>query len=161
MPRHASTHAAGVVITERPLTEYLPLSVNGGMVVTQYDMNAVAELGLLKFDFLALRNLTIIEDTVKLIKASDPSFDISKIPFDDKNAYKLLSKGHTEGVFQLESAGIRQVLMQLQPSCIDDIIACIALYRPGPMDSIPTYIQRRHNSDLIKYKTPLLEPILK
>jgi DNA polymerase-3 subunit alpha len=95
MPRHASTHAAGVVITERPLTEYLPLSVNGGMTVTQYDMNAVAELGLLKFDFLALRNLTIIEDTVKLIKASNPDFDISKIPFDDKNAYKLLSKGHT------------------------------------------------------------------
>lgn len=161
MPRHASTHAAGVVITERPLTEYLPLSVNGGMTVTQYDMNAVAELGLLKFDFLALRNLTIIEDTVKLIKATNPDFDISKIPFDDKNAYKLLSKGHTEGVFQLESAGIRQVLMQLQPTCIDDIIACIALYRPGPMDSIPTYIQRRHNSNLIKYKTPLLEPILK
>ena len=161
MPRHASTHAAGVVITERPLTEYLPLSVNGGMTVTQYDMNAVAELGLLKFDFLALRNLTIIEDTVKLIKATNPDFDIAKIPFDDKNAYRLLSKGHTEGVFQLESAGIRQVLMQLQPTCIDDIIACIALYRPGPMDSIPTYIQRRHNSNLIKYKTPLLEPILK
>ncbi|MBQ9703684.1 MAG: DNA polymerase III subunit alpha, partial [Clostridia bacterium] len=160
MPRHASTHAAGVVITENPLTDYLPLSVNGGMTVTQYDMNAVAELGLLKFDFLALRNLTIIDDTVKLIKEADPLFDISRIPFDDKQAYKLLSKGHTEGVFQLESAGIRQVLTQLQPTCIDDIIACIALYRPGPMDSIPTYIQRRHNKNLIKYKTPLLEPIL-
>ncbi|MBQ9744903.1 MAG: DNA polymerase III subunit alpha [Clostridia bacterium] len=161
MPRHASTHAAGIVITELPLTEYLPLSVNGGMVVTQYDMNAVAELGLLKFDFLALRNLTIISDTVKLIKKEHPEFDINKIPLDDKDAYKLIAQGKTEGIFQLESAGIRQVLMQLQPTSIDDIIACLALYRPGPMDSIPDYIKRRHNKDLIKYKTPLLEPILR
>jgi len=161
MPRHASTHAAGVVITEAPLTDHLPLSVNGGMIVTQYDMNAVAELGLLKFDFLALRNLTIISDTVKLIQKNDPTFDINKIPLDDRDAYKLISQGKTEGIFQLESAGIRQVLMQLQPACIDDIIACLALYRPGPMDSIPTYIERKHNKNLIKYKTPLLEPILK
>ena len=161
MPRHASTHAAGVVITEEPLTNYLPLSVNGGMTVTQYDMNAVAELGLLKFDFLALRNLTIISDTVKLVQKNHPDFDINNIPLDCKEAYKLISQGKTEGIFQLESAGIRQVLMQLQPSNIDDIIACLALYRPGPMDSIPTYIERRHNKNLIKYKTPLLEPILK
>jgi len=160
MPRHASTHAAGVVITENPLTSYLPLSVNGGMTVTQYDMNAVAELGLLKFDFLALRNLTIISDTVKMLRKRKPDFDISKIPLDDKDTYKLISQGKTEGVFQLESAGIRQVLMQLQPSCIDDIIACLALYRPGPMDSIPAYIERRHNRNLVKYKAPQLEPIL-
>ena len=161
MPRHASTHAAGVVITEEPLTHYLPLSVNGGMTVTQYDMNAVAELGLLKFDFLALRNLTIISDTVKLVRKENPDFDINTIPIDCKDVYKLISQGKTEGIFQLESAGIRQVLMQLQPSNIDDIIACLALYRPGPMDSIPTYIERRHNKNLIKYKTPLLESILK
>ena len=161
MPRHASTHAAGIVITEQPLTDYLPLAVNGGMTVTQFDMNVVAELGLLKFDFLALRNLTIIDDTVKVIKQTDNSFDITRIPLDDAEAYKLISSGHTEGVFQLESGGIKQVLIQLQPNNIDDIIACIALYRPGPMDSIPTYIQRRHNKNLITYKTPELEPILK
>ncbi len=161
MPRHASTHAAGVVITELPLTDYLPLSINGGMTVTQYDMNAVADLGLLKFDFLALRNLTIISDTVNLIDKSNPSFDISKIPLDDEEAYKIISQGKTEGIFQLESHGIRQVLSQLQPTSIDDIIACLALYRPGPMDSIPKYIERRHNKNLITYKTPLLEPILK
>ncbi len=161
MPRHASTHAAGVVITDKPIVEYLPLSTNGGVVVTQYDMDTVAKLGLLKFDFLALRYLTIISDTEKLIKQTDSNFSIEKIPIDDDKTFKFISSGKTEGVFQLESAGMRQVLTKLQPETIDDIIACIALYRPGPMDSIPTYIERRHNKSKIKYKTPLLEPILR
>ena len=161
LPRHASTHAAGVVITENPLSCDIPLAVNGGMVVTQYPKDTIEELGFLKFDFLALRYLTIINDTIKLIKEKDSSFDIESLSFNDPAVYKLLSSGKTDGVFQLESAGIKQVLIQLQPSCFDDIIACIALYRPGPMDSIPTYIERRHNPSKIQYKSPLLEPILK
>ncbi len=161
MPRHASTHAAGVVITDKPLVDYLPLSTNGGAVVTQYDMDTVANLGLLKFDFLALRYLTIISDTEKLIKKSNPDFRVDKIPFDDKETYKFISSGKTDGVFQLESGGMKQTLMRLQPESIDDIIASIALYRPGPMDSIPTYIERRHDKSKIKYKTSLIEPILK
>lgn len=161
MPRHASTHAAGVVITDKPLVEYLPLSTNGGVVVTQYDMDTVAKLGLLKFDFLALRYLTIISDTEKLIRKNDPEFDIEKIPLNDIQTYKFISTGRTEGVFQLESAGMRQVLTKLQPESIDDVIACIALYRPGPMDSIPAYIERRHDKTKIMYKTPLVEPILR
>ncbi|MBE6662963.1 MAG: DNA polymerase III subunit alpha [Ruminococcaceae bacterium] len=161
MPRHASTHAAGVVITDKPLVDYLPLSTNGGAVVTQYDMDTVASLGLLKFDFLALRYLTIISDTEKLIKKKDPGFRIDKIPLDDEQTYKYISSGKTDGVFQLESGGMKQVLMKLQPESIDDIIACIALYRPGPMDSIPTYVERRHDKTKISYKTPLVEGILK
>ena len=161
MPRHASTHAAGVVITDKPIVEYLPLSINGGVVVTQYDMDTVAKLGLLKFDFLALRYLTIISDTEKLIRLREKDFRIEDIPMDDEKTYKFISSGKTEGVFQLESTGMRQVLVKLQPETIDDIIACIALYRPGPMDSIPTYIERRHDKSKIVYKTPLLEPILR
>ena len=161
MPRHASTHAAGVVITDKPIVEYLPLSTNGGVVVTQYDMDTVAKLGLLKFDFLALRYLTIISDTEKLIRLREKDFRIEDIPMDDEKTYKFISSGKTEGVFQLESAGMRQVLTKLQPETIDDIIACIALYRPGPMDSIPAYIERRHDKSKIVYKTPLLEPILR
>ena len=161
MPRHASTHAAGVVITDKPLVHYLPLSTNGGAVVTQYDMDTVAGLGLLKFDFLALRYLTIIDHTEKLIQKYDKSFRIDKIPLDDKQTYKYISSGRTEGIFQLESGGMKQTLMKLQPESIDDIIASIALYRPGPMDSIPTYIERKHDKSKISYKTPLVEPILK
>ena len=161
LPRHASTHAAGVVITEEPMFENIPLSVNGGMVVTQYAKDAIEQLGFLKFDFLGLRYLTIISDTEKLIRKKKPDFNIEKIDFYDKDVYKLLSSGKTDGVFQLESAGIKQVLMQLQPDRFDDIIACIALYRPGPMDSIPDYIERRHSQGKIQYKSPLLEPILR
>ncbi len=161
MPRHASTHAAGVVITDKPMVEYLPLSTNGGVTVTQFDMDTVAKLGLLKFDFLALRYLTIIDNTVKLIKKRESDFRLESIPIDDAKTYKFISSGRTEGVFQLESAGMRQVLTKLQPELFDDIIACIALYRPGPMDSIPTYIERRHDKSKISYKTSLLEPILK
>ena len=161
MPLHASKHAAGLVITDKPLVDYLPLATNSGATVTQFDMDTVAKLGLLKFDFIALRYLTIISDTEKIIREKDPSFDIEKIPIDDQQTYKFISSGHTEGVFQLESGGMRQTLMKLQPTSIDDIIACIALYRPGPMDSIPTYIERRHDKSKISYSTPLIEPILR
>lgn len=161
MPRHASTHAAGVVITDKPIVEYLPLATNGGVAVTQYDMDTVAKLGLLKFDFLALRYLTIIYDTEKIIRKRLPDFKVDFVPLDDKKTYKFISSGKTDGVFQLESAGMKQVLTKLQPESIEDIIATIALYRPGPMDSIPLYIERRHDNTKINYKIPIVEPILK
>jgi len=160
MPRHASTHAAGVVITERPLCEYVPLAVNNGVAVTQFDMNTVADLGLLKFDFLALRYLTIIEQAESQIREHDPQFDISAIALDDRRAYDLISAGRTDGVFQLESGGMRQTLVQMKPNRIEDIIAAIALYRPGPMDSIPKYIEHSRDRGKIRYVTPLLAPIL-
>ena len=160
MPRHASTHAAGVVITDRPVHEYVPLSINGSVPVTQFDMDTSAKLGLLKFDFLALRYLTIISDTEKQIRERIPDFDVEALPLDDRAAYELISSGNTDGVFQLESGGMRQMLTQLRPDCIEDIIAAISLYRPGPMDSIPKYIENRKNRDKITYKTPLLKPIL-
>ncbi len=160
MPRHASTHAAGVVITEKPVSSYVPLAVNNGIAVTQFDMNTVADLGLLKFDFLALRYLTIISRAEEQIKERIPSFDISKIPTNDKKTYGLISSGKTDGVFQLESGGMRQTLMQMKPERIDDIIAAIALYRPGPMDSIPKYIENSCDPSRIRYATPLLKPIL-
>ncbi len=159
-PRHASTHAAGVVMTKNPTHEYVPLSYSGTGVVTQFDMNTDAKLGLVKFDFLGLRYLTIIDDAVKNVKRSNPDFDIKKIPLDDNDTYKLLSEGRTEGIFQLESAGMKQVLSKLSPSTIEDVIACIALYRPGPMDSIDTFIQRKHGKAKIEYSTPLLKDIL-
>ena len=161
MPRHASTHAAGIVITENPVSEYVPLSLNGDSVVVQYDMNIVSKLGLVKFDFLGLRYLTIISDAEKQIKEKKPSFDIENIPNDDKAAYRLISGGKTEGLFQLESDGIRQMLMEMAPENIYDLTAAIALYRPGPMASIPTYIARRHGKELVKYEVPQLEGILK
>ncbi len=160
MPRHSSTHAAGVVITDRPVCQYVPLAQNGGVPVTQFDMDTVAKLGLLKFDFLALRYLTIISDTEKQIREREPDFSIDSVPLDDKKAYDLISSGNTDGIFQLESGGMRQMLTQLKPDCIEDIIAAISLYRPGPMDSIPKYIENRKNKDKITYKTPLLAPIL-
>ncbi len=161
MPRNLSIHAAGVVITERPLSEYLPLAASNGVLLTQYDMDTIAELGLLKFDFLGLRYLTIINDAVQQIRESEPSFDIEKIPLDDPATYRLISKGATTGIFQLESGGMRQMLMNLAPSSFEDIVAAIALYRPGPMDSIPTFIENRKNPERVAYRTPLMEPILK
>ena len=160
MPRHASTHAAGVVITERPLTDHVPLAKNNGICVTQFDMNTVAELGLLKFDFLALRYLTIIDSCEKQIKEKDPSFSLANVDFNDKATYQLISKGSTDGVFQLESGGMKQMLQQLRPESIEDIIAAIALYRPGPMSSIPKYIEARHSGGTAEYASPLLKPIL-
>ncbi len=160
MPRHASTHAAGVVITELPLTEHLPLSVNNGVTVTQFDMDTITELGLLKFDFLALRYLTIIDAAEKQIREKNPSFSVSKLPLDDKATFDLISRGATDGVFQLESAGMKSMLTQLRPESLDDIISAIALYRPGPMDSIPKYIASRHGEIVADYKIPALKPIL-
>ena len=160
MPRHASTHAAGVVITEKPVTDYVPVALNNGVTVTQYDMTTVADLGLLKFDFLALRYLTVIDNAEKQIKQRLPDFSIAHIPLDDKKTYALISKGNTDGVFQLESPGMKQTLMQLRPEHIDDIIAAIALFRPGPMSSIPKYIEARHGGKREEYVTPLLAPIL-
>ena len=160
MPRHASTHAAGVVMTEKPTYEYVPLSYSGTGLVTQFDMNTDAQLGLVKFDFLGLRYLTVIEDAVKEIKKHTPDFDISKIDFDDKETFKLLCEARTDGVFQLESGGMKQVLTKLLPSCLEDIIACVALYRPGPMDSIDSFISRKHGTEQVNYKIPELREIL-
>ena len=160
MPRHASTHAAGVVMTEKPTYEYVPLSYSGTGVVTQFDMNTDARLGLVKFDFLGLRYLTVIDDAVKEIRKHTPSFDISNIPFDDKATFRLLCDAKTDGVFQLESGGMKQVLTKLAPSCLEDIIACVALYRPGPMDSIDSFIARKHGTESVVYKIPELGDIL-
>ena len=161
MPRNISVHAAGVVITDKPISEYVPLSVSNGTVVTQFDMDTIADLGLLKFDFLALRYLTIINDAETQIKEFVPDFDIEKIPFDDKKTFELISRGDTAGVFQLESTGMKQVLQNLRPECIDDIISVISLYRPGPMDSIPRFIECRHDPSKVVYDLPELEPILR
>ncbi len=161
MPRNISVHAAGIVITDEPVCDYVPLATSNSATVTQFDMDTIAALGLLKFDFLALRYLTIISDAEKQIKEQNPNFDIEKIPLDDKDAYELISKGNTLGVFQLESDGMRQMLQNLRPECIDDIIAAIALYRPGPMDSIPRFIECKHDPSKIKYDIPELEPILR
>ena len=161
MPRNISVHAAGVVITDKPISEYVPLSISNGTLVTQFDMDTIADLGLLKFDFLALRYLTIINDAETQIKEFEPDFDIEKIPFDDKKTFELISRGDTAGVFQLESAGMKQVLQNLCPECIDDIISVISLYRPGPMDSIPRFIECRHDPSKVVYDLPELEPILR
>ena len=160
MPRHATMHAAGVVITDKPVNDYVPLSSNDGNIVTQYTMTTLEELGLLKMDFLGLRNLTVIDDTVKMIREVNPDFTLDEIKDDDKAVYKMMSAGNSEGVFQFESQGMRNVLTQLKPDHFEDLIAVISLYRPGPMDSIPTYIDCRHNSSHIKYKHPMLESIL-
>lgn len=159
MPRHASTHAAGVVITEKPVDNYVPLAKNDESVVAQYTMTLLEELGLLKMDFLGLRTLTVISDTEKMIQLNDPEFSIEDIR-EDKEVFSMLSKGESDGVFQFESAGMKSVLAQLKPERIEDLIAVIALYRPGPMDSIRTYIENRHNPGKIEYLHPLLSNIL-
>lgn len=161
MPRHASTHAAGVVISDRPVSDYVPLAVNDESVVTQYTMTALDELGLLKMDFLGLRNLTVIADTERYVKEFEPEFSVDGIPNNDKETLAMMSKGLTDGVFQFESDGMKNVLRRFGPENIEDLIAIISLYRPGPMDSIPRYIHNRHNPKDVTYDTPLLEPILK
>ncbi|NLW78919.1 MAG: DNA polymerase III subunit alpha [Ruminococcaceae bacterium] len=160
MPRHASTHAAGVVITPHATHEYVPLSTNEGAIVTQFPMGIIEELGLLKMDFLGLRNLTVISDTEKMLQLEDPAFSIDAVPYDDPAVYELLGAGDTTGVFQLESGGMRQTVVNLKPTTFEDIIALIALYRPGPMDSIPAYIRNRHDPAHIRYKTPQLASIV-
>ena len=160
MPRNASTHAAGVVITDKPVSDYVPLAKNGDAVVTQYTMTTLEELGLLKMDFLGLRNLSVIHDAEESIRAREPDFNIQKIPIDDPRVYEMLSAGSTDGVFQFESAGMRSVIMQLRPENIEDLIAVISLYRPGPMESIPRYIENRHHPERVTYRHPLLKGIL-
>lgn len=160
MPRHASTHAAGVVIADRAVNEYVPLAKNDESVVTQFTMTTIEQLGLLKMDFLGLRNLTVISDTEEQIRKEYPDFSIDDIPMNDSDTMKMMANGHTEGVFQFESDGMKSVLKSMRPETIEDLIAIISLYRPGPMDSIPKYIKNRHNPEGITYVTPLLEPIL-
>lgn len=160
MPRHASTHAAGVVIADMPVREYVPVQLNGDSVVTQYTMTTLESLGLLKIDFLGLRNLTVIRDAERSIRQRQPDFDIKKIPLDDPDVFAMMSAGDAAGVFQFESAGMRQVLTRLVPESLEDLIAVISLYRPGPMDSIPRYIECRHNPQKVTYKHPLLKDIL-
>lgn len=160
MPRHASTHAAGVVITREAADEYVPLATNDGNPVTQFTMTTIEELGLLKMDFLGLRTLTVIDDAEKMIRKREPGFSMDAVPYDDKRVYAMLNAGETEGVFQMESGGMTQAVMGLQSKSLEDIIAIISLYRPGPMESIPTYIANRHNPGNVKYKTPQLEHIL-
>ncbi len=161
MPRNTSTHAAGVVITADPVCSYVPLSRNDDTIVTQYTMTTIEELGLLKMDFLGLRNLTVIEDAQQQIRRIVPDFDIDKVPDDDPETFAMLSEGKTQGVFQLESAGITGVCVNMKPTSIEDMTAIVALYRPGPMDSIPTFIANKQDPKKITYKTPHLEPILK
>ena len=145
MPRHTSVHAAGVVIASSSVSDFVPLSRNDDSIVTQYEMTVLESLGMLKMDFLGLRNLTVIRDCEESIRDKQPDFDIKSIPIDDKEVFEMLAKGRTSGVFQFESAGMRQVLTKLVPESIEDLIAVISLYRPGPMESIPKYIRNKHN----------------
>ena len=161
MPRNTSTHAAGVVITADPVYTYVPLSTNDDTVVTQYTMTTIEELGLLKMDFLGLRNLTVIRDAEQQIQGWKPNFSIDKIPDNDSETFAMLAEGKTQGVFQLESAGMTGVCVSMRASSIEDITAIVALYRPGPMESIPTFIANKLDARKVTYKTPLLEPILK
>ena len=160
MPRHASTHAAGVVITRDAANEYVPLATNDGNIVTQFTMTTIEELGLLKMDFLGLRTLTVISDAEKMIRSVHPDFSVQEIPDDDEAVFRMLNAGETEGVFQMESAGMTQAIVGLKGKSLEDIIAIISLYRPGPMESIPTYIANRHDPSAIRYKTPQLAHIL-
>ena len=161
MPRNTSTHAAGVVITAEPVCSYVPLSRNDDTIVTQYTMTTIEELGLLKMDFLGLRNLTVIRDAEMQIQKINPGFSMNTAPDDDEATFQMLREGKTQGVFQLESAGMTGVCVNMKAGSIEDITAIVALYRPGPMDSIPTFIENKLNRKKVTYKTPLLEPILK
>ncbi|NCB64029.1 MAG: DNA polymerase III subunit alpha, partial [Clostridia bacterium] len=160
MPRHASTHAAGVVITRLPVSDYVPLAKNDESVVTQYTMTTIEELGLLKMDFLGLRNLTVLNDAVEIVHEKEPDFTLESIPEDDPDVYRMLSDGKTSGVFQMESTGMTGVCVGLKPHNLEDITAIIALYRPGPMESIPRFIACKHDAKLVRYQHPSLEPIL-
>lgn len=161
LPRHPGTHAAGVVIAKEAISHYVPLQLNKDVVTTQYHMDNLSELGLLKMDFLGLRNLTVIREAIDNVKNSRGIvLDMEKLTFDDKPVFDMLSAGDTTGVFQLESAGMRQFIKELKPQSLEDIIAGISLYRPGPMEQIPRYIRNKNHPDQITYKHPMLEPIL-
>ena len=161
--RHISVHAAGVVISPLPLPEYVPIQHDpkGGKIITEYDMYSIEEAGLLKFDFLGIRNLAILADAVHLVKKFyDVDIDIERIPLNDKKTFSLLAKGQTEGLFQLNGAGMTRYLKELKPTTIHDINAMVALYRPGPMEIIPEYIKRKHNPALVKYLDPRMKKFL-
>lgn len=161
LPRHASTHAAGVVISKEPLVNYVPLQKNEDSIVTQFPMTTLEELGLLKMDFLGLRTLTVIRDTIEMVKKNKGVIiDFDSMEYDDPKVYELISKGETEGVFQLESSGMKQFMTELKPKNLEDIIAGISLYRPGPMDQIPRYLANKNHPESIVYDHPLLKPIL-
>ena len=161
MPRNASTHAAGVLITSSPVSDYVPLQTNDDVVTTQFPMGTLEALGLLKMDFLGLRTLNVINDSIKMaVAAGAEPFTAADIPLDDPGVYKMISDGDTDGLFQLESAGMRQFLTNMKPECFEDIIAAISLYRPGPMESIPRYIEGKHNPASVRYDAPQLKPIL-
>lgn len=162
LPRHTSTHAAGIIINDQPLYQFVPLTLGDTGLLTQWTMTEAERIGLLKIDFLGLRNLSIIHQIVTQVKRDlDVEIDVEAIPFDDENVFKLLSQGDTTGIFQLESDGVRSVLKRLQPEHFEDIVAVTSLYRPGPMEEIPTYITRRHNPSKVEYLHNDLEPILK
>ena len=160
MPRHASTHAAGVLITGKPVMEYVPLQRNDEVITTQYPMGTIERLGLLKMDFLGLRTLTVIRDTLDMLREQGIDMKPEDIPRDDPAVYEMISTGDTDGVFQLEGGGMRTFLTNMKPTCFEDIIAAISLYRPGPMESIPRYIQGKQNPSSIHYETEKLRPIL-
>ncbi len=160
MPRHASTHAAGVVITKDPVYTYVPLAKNDETIVCQYTMVTLEELGLLKMDFLGLRNLTVLDDAVEMVRKEKPDFKLSDVPEDDQAVYDMLTQGKTSGVFQMESSGMTGVCVGLKPQSVEDLTAIVALYRPGPMESIPRFIACKHDPKLVAYKHPALEPIL-
>lgn len=161
LPRHSSTHAAGVVIASKPLVEYVPLQRNEDMIVTQFGMTTLEELGLLKMDFLGLRTLTVMNDAINMAKENRGiTIDLDNIDFDDKEVYKMIGEGRTAGVFQLESAGMTSFMKELNPDSLEDIIAGISLYRPGPMAEIPRYVECKRNPEKVKYMHPLLENIL-
>ena len=159
-PRHASTHAAGVLITGKPVMEYVPLQRNDEVITTQYPMGTIERLGLLKMDFLGLRTLTVIRDTLDMLREQGIDMKPGDIPRDDPAVYEMISAGDTDGVFQLEGGGMRTFLTNMKPTCFEDIIAAISLYRPGPMESIPRYIQGKQNPSSIHYETEKLRPIL-
>ena len=161
LPRHASTHAAGIVISKLPLDEYVPLYFSDKEPVTQFNMTTIEELGLLKMDFLGLRNLTVIQNALDMIKEDHGvEIDFTRMTYDDPAVFELIAEGNTQGVFQLESSGMTDFMKNLKPTCFEDIVAGISLYRPGPMDSIPTYIENKKHPDRVKYIDPHLEPIL-
>lgn len=161
LPRHTSTHAAGVVIASNPLVTYVPLQRNEGNIVTQFTMGTLEELGLLKMDFLGLRTLTVMTDAVNMIKENKGiEIDLDSISFDDKNVYKMLGEGKTVGAFQLESSGMTSFMKDLKPDSFEDIIAGISLYRPGPMAEIPRYVENKRHPENVEYETPQLEHIL-
>ena len=162
LPRHTSMHAAGVVISNAPVDEYVPLSCNAdGVVTTQYTMTTIEELGLLKMDFLGLRTLTVIKNAEDLVRRRKPDFKMADIPYDDPGVYELISSGKTDGIFQLESGGMKSFMKELKPKNLEEVIAGISLYRPGPMDFIPQYIAGKENPESAVYDCPQLEPILK